>query len=119
MFAFERFNGILGQFPTNNRSIEVQMMKHFFNDQQVMWPSFPYEHKQDFEDVFSFRIQERGTLYDHQFSANNAEEIEITDFSLFCPTHRITLPHSYTQSIFYSDDLSVLKKLYSKILQRM
>ena len=29
LFAFERFNGILGQLPTNNRSVEVQMMKRF------------------------------------------------------------------------------------------
>ena len=73
------------------------MMKQFLNDQQVMWLSFPDEYKQDFQDVFSLRIQERGTFSDHQFSTNNAEEINITDFSLFCPTHRITLPYIFSR----------------------
>ena len=33
LFSFERFNGILGGIPTNNRSIDVQLMKHFVCDQ--------------------------------------------------------------------------------------
>ena len=32
LFAFERFNGILGKLPNNNRAIEVQMMKRFLCD---------------------------------------------------------------------------------------
>ena len=32
LFAFERFNGLLGKLPNNNRSIEVQMMKRFQYD---------------------------------------------------------------------------------------
>ena len=32
LFAFERFNGILGDEPTNNRSIEIQLMKRFLKD---------------------------------------------------------------------------------------
>ena len=33
LFSFERFNGILGGIPTNNRAIEVQLMKRFVCDQ--------------------------------------------------------------------------------------
>ena len=33
LFSFERFNGMLGNIPTNNRSIEVQLMKRFISDQ--------------------------------------------------------------------------------------
>ena len=32
LFSFERFNGILGDEPTNNRSIEVQLMSRFMKD---------------------------------------------------------------------------------------
>ena len=32
LFSFERFNGILGDQPTNNRSIEVQLMRRFMDD---------------------------------------------------------------------------------------
>ena len=35
LFPFERLNGILGQIPNNNKSIELHMMKHFLNDQCV------------------------------------------------------------------------------------
>lgn len=32
LFAFERFNGILGNEPSNNRAIEVQLMSRFMKD---------------------------------------------------------------------------------------
>ena len=32
LFPFERYNGLLGQTPTNNRSIEVQIMRRFLLD---------------------------------------------------------------------------------------
>ena len=32
LFSFERYNGILGDRPTNNRSIESQMLKRFVSD---------------------------------------------------------------------------------------
>ena len=99
LFAFERFNGILGQFPTNNRSIEVQMMKQFLNDQEVMFIfcifcifsklclySLPDEYKQDFEEVFEFKIQKRGTLSSHHLSDLKTNEA-ITDFSISSPIY--------------------------------
>ena len=32
LFSFERYNGILGNQPTNNRSIELQLIKRFVRD---------------------------------------------------------------------------------------
>ena len=32
LFAFERYNGLLGNQPTNNRAIEPQLMKRFLKD---------------------------------------------------------------------------------------
>ena len=32
LFSFERFNGILGDEPTNNRSVELQLMSRFVKD---------------------------------------------------------------------------------------
>ena len=31
-FSFERYNGLLSKQPTNNRSIEVQLIKRFLRD---------------------------------------------------------------------------------------
>ena len=48
LFAFERFNGILGKLPNNNRSIETQMMKRFINDTAVLRKPCPEQFKDDF-----------------------------------------------------------------------
>ena len=37
-FAFERFNGILGSMPNNNRSIEAQLMRRFLQRSQLTTP---------------------------------------------------------------------------------
>ena len=40
-FAFERYNGILGEIPNNNRSIEVQVMNRFIRDNALTSYPFP------------------------------------------------------------------------------
>ena len=40
-FSFERFNGLLGMYPTNKRNIEIQMMNRFYRDSAVTSFSFP------------------------------------------------------------------------------
>ena len=32
LYSFERYNGLLGKQPTNNRSIELQPIKRFLRD---------------------------------------------------------------------------------------
>ena len=36
-YSFERFNGILGRYHTNNRSIEVQLMKKFLRQRDILF----------------------------------------------------------------------------------
>jgi hypothetical protein len=36
LFAFERYNGVLGSMPTNNRSIEIQFMTRFINENSIL-----------------------------------------------------------------------------------
>lgn len=31
LFAYERYNGVLGNYPNNNKSIEPQLMKKFLH----------------------------------------------------------------------------------------
>ena len=35
LFSFERFNGILGSVPTNNKNIEIQLMQHFLQNEAL------------------------------------------------------------------------------------
>ena len=34
-YPFERYNGILGSFPTNSEAIETQLMKKFITSQSI------------------------------------------------------------------------------------
>ena len=72
LFAFESFKGILGQLPTNNRSVEVQMIKWFlYCDTEVMRIPIPSEFREDFESLSFHRgpVETLGTgLYaPHQY----------------------------------------------------
>lgn len=42
-FSFERFNGMLGKFPTNQKSIEAQLMKKCLTLQEPQCETFPTE----------------------------------------------------------------------------
>ena len=35
LFSFERYNGLLGNFRTNQRSVELQIMRKFLTDMQI------------------------------------------------------------------------------------
>ena len=52
-FAFERYNGILGSTATNNRSIEIQLMRNFLSEQFVFNVALPEEHSETFTPFFN------------------------------------------------------------------
>lgn len=47
LFSFERFNGILGNYPNNNKSIEPQLMKKFLDDTVLQSIHPPQEFSND------------------------------------------------------------------------
>ena len=51
LFSFERFNGILGNFSTNNKSVELQIMRKFLRDQCLRNLEFPNECAEQFSDL--------------------------------------------------------------------
>ena len=51
LFSFERFNGILGNQPSNNRSIEIQLMKRFQHDNIAYVLCPPEEFSDEFADI--------------------------------------------------------------------
>ena len=62
LFAFERYNGLLGQLPNNNHSIEVQLMKRVINDNTVLSTSLPKEFNEDFAPLFVDENKSVGSL---------------------------------------------------------
>lgn len=51
LFSFERYNGILVNYSTNNKSIELQIMRKFLRDQNLREFEFPDECAQHFKDL--------------------------------------------------------------------
>ena len=52
-FGFERFNGILSSFKTNNRCIEIQLMRKLFSDHFVSCASLRNGFEEHFRPMFS------------------------------------------------------------------
>ena len=48
LYAFERYNGLLGALPHNNRCIEIQIMDRFLRDTQVFSEILPEEFSEEF-----------------------------------------------------------------------
>ena len=72
LYAFERFNGIVGSLPNNNKSIEVQMMNRFLNDKHVMSSANPELFNEEFEHV-TLSAQNVGSLiYQKPLSPSNS-----------------------------------------------
>lgn len=49
LFSFERYNGILGNYYTNNKSIELQVMRKFIRDQDLRNLEFPETFKEQLQ----------------------------------------------------------------------
>ena len=62
LFSFERFNGILGNQPNNNKHIENQLMRHFLQDMFAYSYNFPGEFKNDFDSLCKFEDRLVGSL---------------------------------------------------------
>ena len=64
LYAFERYNGLLGAMPHNNHSIEVQIMNRFLRDNEVFRADLPKEFSNDFLPLFPKQMHTTGTLSD-------------------------------------------------------
>ena len=51
LFSFERYNGVLGEFQTNNKSVEIQMMRKFLRDQCVYALAIPADYRNHFQEL--------------------------------------------------------------------
>lgn len=138
LFSFERYNGILGEYGTNQRSVEVQLMRKFCSDQFVKDIPLPSEFQEIFQPIFNRltpkqagTIQEQVTVScdgntetgmpcanDIQASLLSLGPLKkddawISSFSLFSccgPFQRDSLDHSLLLS---------LKKCYRKIFSEV
>ena len=95
LFAFERFNGILGQLPNNNRSIEAQMMQRFLSDTHTMRIPMPSEYGDEFKPLLNFQRGPVGTVGSDY--SNVVDDVQV--------------PHSAKRSVFTSSELEEIKRV--------
>lgn len=99
LFSFERYNGILGKQPTNNREIESQLMQRFLRDRLVQSLSYPDEFKEDFLSVVEDATMNRvvGSVLD---------TVSSEDF---------VLPTKFSRGVLTTGEIGFLEQLYSKV----
>lgn len=112
LFSFERFNGLLGKQPNNNRSIEVQLMSRFLRDTHQISLPLPKDFSRDFAALFSQNRRIVGTisetyLHPSPFSIETTLHWDIESLSY------IQLPSHSIRAAFTVTERDNLEKLYS------
>lgn len=112
LFAFERYNGILGSIPNNNRCIEVQMMNRFVMDGLISNIDLPLEFKDDFGHFFV--NMESFDVSNMPHSSTTGDDGESSEWTL---TSDVVLPSRRSRYAFNDEEIDqvkhVLTKLYS------
>ena len=83
-FSFERYNGILGSYHTNNISIELQLMRRFLAQIKSKVFQFPDEYKDDFAEFFKdqrTKGSNKTTLdpVEHHLALHEMKSVDITN----------------------------------------
>jgi hypothetical protein len=119
-FSFERFNGILGSIKTNNRSVELQLMRKLLTSRQIEEFNLPEQFNEEFtslcfpvenEEIEQFNdttINNWHLFYQYQniCTALHLDGIDWRNYS------GITLSSSYKIIHFHSEDLNILTDVY-------
>ena len=122
-FSFERYNGILGAYPTNNRAIEIQLMRKFLFQITSKLFEFPDLYQDSFVEFFDEQ-KSKGSLkttldpIESYLGLSIQKTMDITDLYSIDWTNC-----SYIQAIppikdftLDSNDVRYLKSVYSKLL---
>ena len=107
LFPFERYNGLLGELPHNNRSIELQLMNWFIRDKSSLLPD---EFKEELGLLILQAKHNVGSLLD---SARPYVRPASCGWSVAIGKHySIDFP-SHLRGIFSSHEIDGLRELYS------
>ena len=101
LFSFERYNGILGKQPTNNRDIESQLMERFLRENAVQSSSYPEDFR---EDLLS--ITESVSV--NKVVGSVLDTVSYVDPGFVAPTR-------CSRGVLTTNEIDTLKKLVLKI----
>ena len=123
LFSFERYNGLLGSFHTNNREIEVQLMRGFLTMSALddMQYSMPADFQESFEPLCD------ATRQTNQLSEGTVATTQSLlwtkamtgplrpNCNVWTDLTMIKLPTRYRLSSFDIDETAQLRSTYSEI----
>ena len=102
-YSFERFNGILGSQPSNNRAIEPQLLKKFLLDNASSCFDFPDEFNDDFCSL------------DLSNSKKSALRGSVLDTITDNHENMLLLSPKYKRCVINPDDVVLLQQLFIKL----
>ena len=120
LFSYERFNGMLGKQPHNNKNIEVQVMRRFMRDSKLMHiEELPTEFHSDFSSLHSISIQDTSKSENEavkKVSSIHLKQmavLELTSVEWSVDLNYFKLPTSSKRYILTPDEQSYLSEVYS------
>lgn len=111
-YAFERYNGILGNMPNNNRCIEGQLMSRFLRENQALSSLPPNEFSEQLLPVFP-TVKHAGSLADT--CGVEPMSTDEQDWTLQSLSSTVQLPRYGTRCILDPVQRDGLSKLYSRL----
>ena len=111
LYAFERYNGLLGAMPHNNHSIEVQIMNRFLRDKELFSEVLPDEFSAEFQPLFPTHMKSSGSLadtLDGHFDGTSGWAID-------SPGLNVELPQHCSRQIFDHTQIDFLMELYTDL----
>lgn len=120
LFPFERFNGILGQQPNNNRSIEIQLMNRFIRDNDQMSMKLSEQFEESFSPIFRNR-RTAGTVLDTDnsiilpLSPLDIEETDDWSIDSARLLNNVEVPSQSTRGVLSNAERDRLRILYSRL----
>ena len=111
LYAFERYNGILGSMPNNNRAIEIQLMGRFLRDNQILSSPLPDDFSCDFSPLFP----KNKTSVSETLSADTTTIPSSIANHNMLNEYTITFPKHYTRHIFVGNQKHNLVELYIEL----
>ena len=116
LFAFERFNGILGRQPNNNHSPEVQIMRRFTRESSLCFlqPSVEFEEKFSTMNPLSHTTDVQTNVAE-TVSTTHWTQISVSDLTLVkwsVDMEYFKVPRNSRRHILTNDEQCYLQQMY-------
>jgi len=118
LFSFERYNGLLGRQPHNSKYIEIQIMRRFLRESELMHQELPAELRETFEQLYPLSgsaLSEEGTVSSFSFACTHWKQVMTTDLGLHkwdVDLSYFMVPVNSHRGVLTNDQQQYLKNTY-------